>query len=308
MIMSWAREEMRTVDLGDKRLDARFESLLAALGNRPNLSIPAACRGRAEMKATYRFFDNDKVTFDKVLQPHIDQTLLRVAEQEIALLVQDTTEFDLTRPEQQIAGVGTLDGSRQGLLLHEMQAFTPEGVPLGTAWAEILNRTQGVSHASPEEKEYQRKHTPLEEKETMRWLTGLRAAREVAQRVPTVQCVCIGDSEADIYELFSEPRGEHPVHWLIRACQDRALEADPTARTNSDLHLRDQVLTTPVLYQVELLIRGRKAKTVVEDRSRRRNRETRQAIVEVRAATVTLRPLASRSRAAGGDGERRAGA
>jgi hypothetical protein len=94
----------------------------------------------------------------------------------------------------------------------------------------------------------------------------------------------VADREADIYEWFAEPRGERPVHWLIRACQDRALASDIGG------HLRDQVLATPVLYQVELLIRGRQAKTAVEDRARRQNRVTRQAEVEVRAATVSLRP------------------
>jgi len=287
MIAPWANEELATVDLGDERLDARFESLLSALGNRPNLSIPAACRGRAEIKAAYRFFDNDKVTFDQVLRPHIDRSLERVAEQKVALLVQDTTEADLTRPEQQVAGVGTLDGSRQGLLLHAMQAFTPAGVPLGTVWAEVLNRTDGVSHASASEKAYARKHTPIEEKETMRWLTGLRAARAVAQQLPAVQCVCVADSEADIYELFAEARGEHPIDWLIRACQDRALDQE---QADAGHHVRDQVSASHLLYKVELLIRGRKAKTDMEDRGRRQNRKTRQATVEVRAATVTLRP------------------
>ncbi len=284
MIAPWVKEELEIADLGDERLDARFEMLLSALASRPNLSIPAACGGRAEMEAAYRFFDNDKVTFDKVLQPHVARTLQRLAEQKVGLLVQDSSEIDLTRPEQEVAGVGDLDGSRRGFLLHELQAFTPEGTPLGTVWAEIVNRTEGVSQASAAAKAYENKHTPIEEKESLRWLTGMRQARALAQQVPGVQCVCVADSEADIYELFVEPRGEHPVHWLIRACQDRALETD------SGRHLRDQVLTTAVLYQVELLIRGRKAKTAVEKRSRRQNRETRQAIVEVRAATVTLRP------------------
>ena len=112
MIARWAQEEVDIVDLGDERLDARLEWLLSALGSRPQLSIPAACGGRAEMEAAYRFFDNDKVTFDKVLAPHIARTLERVAEQKVALLVQDTSEIELTRPEQQVAGVGTLDGSQ----------------------------------------------------------------------------------------------------------------------------------------------------------------------------------------------------
>src|ERR1700719_191153 len=118
MIMPWAKEELESVDLGDDRLDARLEVLLSALGSRPNLSIPAACGGRAEMEAAYRFFDNDKVTFDKVLQPHIARTLQRLAEQKVALLVQDTSEIDLTRPEQEVTGAGELDGARRGFLLH----------------------------------------------------------------------------------------------------------------------------------------------------------------------------------------------
>jgi hypothetical protein len=298
MIAPWAKEEVASADLGDERLDARLEVLLSALGQRPNLSIPAACGGRAEMQAAYRFFDNDKVTFDKVLQPHFERTLERASKQEIVLLVQDSTEIDLTRPEQEVVGAGELDGSRRGFLLHEMQAFTPDGTPLGTVWAEIVNRTDGISQASAEDKQRQRKHTPIEEKESMRWLTGLRQARAVAQQLPGVQCICVADSEADIYELFAEPRGEQPVHWLIRACQDRAVADDAatvetgsdTAKTEAASHLRDQVLATPVLYKVDLRIRGRQAKTAAEDRARRQNRETRTAEVEVRAASVPLRP------------------
>ena len=284
MIAPWAKKELKNADLGDERLDARLELLLSALGSRPNLSIPAACGGRAEMAAAYRFFDNDKVTFDKVLQPHIARTMQRLAEQKTVLLVQDSSEIELTRPEQEVAGVGELDGARRGFLLHEMHAFTPEGTPLGTAWAEIVNRTDGVSHASAAEKRYERKHTPIEEKESMRWLTGLRQARTIAEQLPGVRCVCVADSEADIYELFAEPCGERPMHWLIRACQDRALETDTAA------HLREQVLATPVLYEVELKIRGHKAKTAVKEHGRGQTRESRQATAQVRATTLTLRP------------------
>ena len=106
----------------------------------------------------------------------------------------------------------------------------------------------------------------------------------MAQQLPGVRCVCIADSEADIYELFAEPRGEQPIDWLIRACQNRAVN-DAGAE-----HLREQVLTAPVLYKVELLIRGRKSLCPNDDRARRQSRETRRAQVEVRAATLSLRP------------------
>ena len=118
MIAPWAMEEAASAKFGDKRLDWRFARLLSALGNRANLSIPAACEGRADMEAAYRFFDNDKVTFEKVIASHCDKTLQRVAAQPVALFVQDTTEMDVTRPEQVVQGAGDLlQGRRAALCL-----------------------------------------------------------------------------------------------------------------------------------------------------------------------------------------------
>src|SRR3954453_3595530 len=124
---------MKSVGLQDKRLDRRVQQVLSQLAARPTASIPAACGGYAEMKAAYRLFHNDKVGFDDVLQPHCDATRRRIAAQPVVILVPDTTEIDLTRPEQQIEGAGPLDGdARRGLFLHLMHAFTPDGTPLGS--------------------------------------------------------------------------------------------------------------------------------------------------------------------------------
>jgi hypothetical protein len=112
----------------------------------------------------------------------------------------------------------------------------------------------------------------------------MRESRHLAEELPGVHCICVADSEADIFELLAEPRGEAQVDWLIRASQDRALCGGETGL------LRAAVLATPALYQAEVLVRGRQAKIVVEDRARRQSRETRRAEVEVRAARVTLRP------------------
>jgi len=63
----------------------------------------------------------------------------------------------------------------------------------------------------------------------MRWVEGIRAAREVAEACPQTECVCVADSETDIYEIFAEPRtaGEgNELHLLVRGCQDRALSAE----------------------------------------------------------------------------------
>ena len=104
MIAPWAQDETAGANLGDTRLNQRLAEVLSSTGNHPTLSIPAACRGRAEMTAAYRFYDNDKVTLAKVLEPHIQQTRTRCAAQPVVLAVQDTSEVDVTRPEQQWLG------------------------------------------------------------------------------------------------------------------------------------------------------------------------------------------------------------
>ncbi|CDZ79495.1 hypothetical protein BN59_03813 [Legionella massiliensis] len=76
--MNWAADEMKTVNLGDKRLHKRLLSLFDQLGNSPNLSIPAACGGWHETKAAYRFFDHEEVTTESILRPHIESTFSRM--------------------------------------------------------------------------------------------------------------------------------------------------------------------------------------------------------------------------------------
>src|SRR5690242_15953535 len=109
MIASWVIEEMQSLDLPDKRLNHRLQVVLSQLAEHPTASIPAACGGYAEMAAAYRFFDNDRATFDNILEPHVAMTRRRIAAQSIVVLAQDTTELDLTRPEQQVRGAGPLD-------------------------------------------------------------------------------------------------------------------------------------------------------------------------------------------------------
>jgi hypothetical protein len=239
------------------------------------------------IKAAYRFFDNEKVTLDKVLASHLHRTHQRLAAQETVLLVQDTTETDLTRPQQQVVDAGPLDSAaRRGGFLHPLHAFPPDGTPLGTGWFRFWTRDDDSLEQSAADKRRQRQAAPIEDKESMRWLDGLRASRELAQAMSHVRCVAIADREADIYELFAEPRGAQPVEWLMRACQDRAVDGPAGG------HLRDQVGAMPVLDQVELKVRGRQAKTAAEDRVRRQNRVTRAATVAVRARRLTLRPPA----------------
>lgn len=295
MLAPWAMEEMEQANLKDKRLNKRLSKILSDLGNRPNMSIPAACGGSSEMAAAYRFFANEKVTAEGILNSHYQRTRQRIAGEKIVLLVQDTTELDLTRPEQQVEGAGPLDNeARRGVFLHPLEAFTVDGVPLGAVWSKTWTRNEEELALPKEEKRRRRKAAPIEEKESFRWLEGMREARAVAESFPHVQCVTIADSEADIYELHAEPRGEgNRLHWIVRACQDRGVQSP---ESESATHLWESVQSSPVLFRKTITVRGRRAKTSCEDRTRRQPRKSRKAEVAVRARQVTLKSPGERNR------------
>jgi hypothetical protein len=283
-------DEMKSVDLKDKRLNARLQLVLSQLAAHPTASIPAACGGHAEMTAAYRLFDNDKVGFDGVLQPHCDATRIRIAAQPVVVLVPDTTEIDLTRPAQQVEDAGPLDGdTRRGVFLHLMHAFTPDGTPLGTVqglpWARDDDKPHNATRTRGE-----RAAQPIEEKESFRWLLSMQHAREEAQHCPGTQIIAVADSEADIFEVLAtgmeQPR---TVDWIIRSCQDRALVDDLDEPRAVQDYLGAELRAAPALFEQPITVRGRTAKVACEDRTRRQPRQTRQAVVEARAARVTLR-------------------
>jgi hypothetical protein len=290
MIAPWVEEEVKTARLNDKRLNERLAAVLSQLAARPTASIPAACGGRAEMVAAYRFCENEKTSFEAVLQPHCDATRQRMASQCVVILAQDTTEIDATRPDQQVTGAGPLDGgSRRGALLHALHAFTPDGTPLGTVHAAAW-----VREAEPVDARLSRAQQiarPIEEKESYRWVATLQQAREEARCCPATQFICVADSEADLYEVLVQGTAQ-PGHgdWIVRACQDRARLGE-NGENAGENHVRQHVFGQPVLFENTIHVRGRKkAKVVCSTRGRSQPRETRDAQVVVRAARVTLRP------------------
>lgn len=280
------RDEVCGAEFGDQRLNRRLGTMIDSLGASPNLSIPAATDRRAEMEAAYRFFDNDKVTPQKILQPHVDATLERIAQRDVVLLVQDTTELDLTRPTQQVEGAGPMDSEvRRGAFWHPLMAFDTCGLPLGTVWQKAWARETIECSLTAAQKNQKRQKTPIEEKESLRWIEGIRAGCKVAAACPNTKCVCISDSESDVYEFFSEQvsaSDDRPsVELLIRAGQTRSTETG---------NWFEDVRATPRLERGSVDVSARKAKIAATRHKREQSRDARTAQVELRATTVTLRP------------------
>ena len=176
-----------------------------------------------------------------------------------------------------------------GALLHSLHAFTPDGTPLGTVHALAWVRDQ-AGERSRSLSRGQRAATPIEEKESYRWVEAFRRTGEEAQHCPSTQLVCVADSEADIYELLTEATTKaHRVDWIVRAGQNRVLQRNNGQET-AGKYIREHVLTQAVLFTHTIHVRGRKAKINGETRGRRQPRDSREAEMEVRAAQVTLRP------------------
>lgn len=264
----------------DRRLADRLMKVTTAMASDPEGSIPAVSGDFAETMGAYRLFANPKATAAAILAPHWARTVARIRAEKQVLLVQDTTEVDLSRPERAVAGAGPLSGAgRQGLFLHTELAFTAQGVCLGSVWSKRWVRAPGkVARA---------RSRPLAQKESVRWVEALAPARALAAQAPGTQVVCVADSEADMYELFAAAQAgpERPaVTWLVRACHDRTVR---TAGQSGSL--RAAVADQPACYREKIEVRGRPAPLIKQDqRARHQPRDSRATAVEVRASWVEL--------------------
>jgi len=108
MTEAWAETEFCNLDLGDSRLNKRAVKLIETFVKSPKLSIPQACQGWTETQATYRFYANENVTWEKLLVADTDQVEQRiiVSEEPVILCLQDTTELDFNG--QEIENLGRL--------------------------------------------------------------------------------------------------------------------------------------------------------------------------------------------------------
>lgn len=251
--MSALAPELTSIDLGDRRLDRRAQRMLEILGNKPTLSIPAACGGWGETRAAYRLFNHPAVTAEAVLAPHVACTEGRLREHPRVLCIQDTTELDYTT-KKGIAGLGPLNyETRRGMYLHPTLALTPERVPLGLLDLHRLVREPGSLGL---EKDPNR---ALEEKESVRWVDGYARVNELAERLSDTRLTYIADREGDIYDLFVEaPCPERSADWLVRVQHHDRLLADGR-------HLREAIDAAPVLTDITFerpASNGRRARTV----------------------------------------------
>jgi len=265
MSVSWAENEFGRAKLGDARRTKRLIHLAEQRAQQPMASIPQNSGTLAECQAAYRFFDNDQITAEPILASHRQATCERLQAERLVLAVQDTTELDYTaHPATQ--GLGYLeDLDHHGLYVHTTLLLTPQRVPLGILQQQVWTRdAQDFGRAA------ERKDRPVEEKESFKWLSSLEATAEVQKTLPATRLVNVGDSEADVFDLFLLAQKRDQA-LLVRAAQDRRV-------TEAGQHLWAQVERQPVAGQLVVHV------------PREGSRPARQATLDVRFCAVTVQP------------------
>jgi hypothetical protein len=213
----WAGRELGGAHFRDARLNDRMIQIAKDFSEHPRSPINQASQDAASTKAAYRFFSNPKVSGERILSPHTDQTLQRIQSQKVVLAIQDTTSLNYhAHPKTSDLGEISKTGktSVQGLFMHSVFAVGTNGVPFGfldqTIWA---RSTEGQS-----------KNKTLEERESIRWIDSLRSTAEIAAKT-SCRIVTVCDREADMYEFFLESKRLNQ-DVLVRCFRDREVNED----------------------------------------------------------------------------------
>jgi uncharacterized protein DUF4338/transposase-like protein len=222
----WCAWELRYLELGDRRRQARASAILAARWEQPQASFYGSFKTWGAAKGAYALIEHPSpdISLSGLLASHQEQTQGRMAAESWVLLPQDTTSLNYTGLKQ-TTGLGSLgDTPGRGLWLHSLLAFRPDGVPLGILQADCWARPLESSDLESSDTA-QRNAQSIVEKESVRWVKAFAAAAQAAGRMPQTQLVVITDREGDIYELHDAVHnGPANLHILVRAQFDRNLQ------------------------------------------------------------------------------------
>lgn len=253
----------------------RLEIIMADLQEHPGCSLPQACRSPAALKAAYRFVDHPDTTVPNLLPAFVRPAVVSLSHARLALVVHDTTTLNFTHLNKAI-GLGYINDSvtAHGIHLHSSLLLDVDCTLVGIAHLHFWVRPH-----FREETDEQIRNLPIEEKESFKWLRGVRAAhaafQSLGQRGQThaPKMIHVMDREGDIHEVFAEVlQRSHDA--VIRCSQNRRVEADqPDEIETAKQRVAKQTAMGEMELRVPLKAGG-----------------FRQAMVQVRSLQVRLRP------------------
>jgi hypothetical protein len=216
----WASRIASHAELADERLNTRLGLILTTLAAKPLDSIPQANSSCSQAQAMYRFFANQRVGFDDLMQPIADGTLDLCQDVKTLLAVQDSSSLNFSSLKT-TKGLGPINNQSlaRGLRMHTTLAVRDDGVSLGLLGQSFWSR--------PAQKRTGKKirHLPIQDKESRKWLDGIEAAEAGWEALPAEhrpRLVHVMDREGDIHEVLQRI-SDSPHYGVIRCARDRSV-------------------------------------------------------------------------------------
>ena len=236
----WIGNEFKDLSFGDRRLDRRFIQTMSSFNLTPEGCINRILKDEdAARKATYRFFSNDKIKSQKILDCHTKMTAKRMKKHKVVLSLHDSSFFSFnTKPS--IMGLGNIGGSlgdgeeTKGFIGHFALAVTESGQPLGLQAVKMWSRAY--------ESEW--------DKESERWIETLEEAEKSYS--DETEMVYVADRESDQFETLHD--AHHRGHkFVIRSKHDRLIQGE-------DFYLSLHMEKQKVQFEVEIDLPQEKCK------------------------------------------------
>jgi hypothetical protein len=226
-------------------------------------------RSDAELEGAYRFFQNKRVTLDRLLEPHLVATASRCQSVKQVLVVHDTTEFRFggeTRRE----GLGDVSRGGQGFFGHVALAIDAESrEPLGLVGLLTVRRGRDLPD-----------HVP----ESHRWR---QLFAETEGRIEQVAPIHVMDREADDFELMSQII-EAGSRFVIRSSASRKRHATDEHDVADGLH--QLMYSKRVVAEREVQLSPRTRLRGGREKLTHPTRRARLAKLEISAATLEVTP------------------
>lgn len=197
---------------GDIRVAERADWLIERVATAGTLVLRKLGETRPGEKAIHRFLSSPHVSVERIVETLAARTATQCAGRR-TLVVQDTSEINFSGRDKKRRGFGPGgDGQTPGFFIHPVIAIDVESeAVVGLVDADIWTRSS--------DRVTSRRGRAIEDKESMRWLSGNQAAAGVLSEAAGLTMVA--DRESDIYQLFA--RKPERLDLIVRAAQDRVL-------------------------------------------------------------------------------------
>jgi hypothetical protein len=214
---SFARTAFPDLDLGDARLDRRFEAVAQGCLNHPGGSLPDKFHDPADYIGCLRLFNHPAVTHESLLSCHQVAVLDRIERHPgTVLIVHDTTDLDFSGHRTLADDLGQIgNGGGRGFLCHNSIAVEPDSGAIFGFASQILHCRPFVGKGEPVAAKRGRA-----DRESRLWL---RALDEIGPAPAGGGWVHVADRGADIFE-FLQALADRGERFVIRSTHSRALE------------------------------------------------------------------------------------